>query len=111
MRTEITSQSLPGGYTGISATLTLAAVDHANGNNFKMSGNDMIVARNPTGGALTISLTSVADGSGRVADFTESVPAAGLKVYGPFRYIGWRDDNGFMSVDGDSGLELAVIKL
>lgn len=111
MRTEVIAQALPGGYTAVGATLTFTAADDVNGNNFRMSGNDLVIVRNPTGGPLSVLLTSVADNAGRTADFSEAIAAGIVKVYGPFRYMGWRDDNGFMSVDGDSGLELAVIKL
>ncbi len=112
MRTEITAQVLPGSYSGAGATLTFTAVDVSNKNTFRASGNDLLIVRNVSatlGRQLTV--TSVADQQGRTGNIVETLAALAVKIYGPFRNIGWRNTSGFIDLEGEVDLQVAVIQL
>lgn len=112
MRTEITAQALPGGYSGAGSTLSFTAVDVTNKNTFRASGNDLLVVRNVHATlARQVTITSVADQQGRRADVVETLAAGVVKYYGPFRYIGWRNSSGFIDLEGEVDLQVAVIQL
>jgi P pilus assembly chaperone PapD len=65
--------------------LTTQAGDNTNGMEFSNSGREVIIVRNPTAGALTMTVVSVADKHGRTGDLSVVVPAAGTGFVGPLQ--------------------------
>lgn len=96
------------------AKLPLVAADAVNFNRTPMSGHELIVANNPTGGALTLTVHSVADVDKRVGDIAAySIPAGETHVLGPFPLEGWAqaaDANALWFDASAAGLMLAVLK-
>lgn len=111
MATTLTPHTLNGPYPADGVSLVFGAVDVA-GNRFRSSGKDLLLVRNPTGGALNFTLTSVASPpQNRLGHITnDSIAAGALHQYyltGP----GWADGNGMINCTPTAGLTIAVIRL
>lgn len=102
-------------YPTIGGVVTLTNVDSVNNNMFPNDGRTLLVIYNPTGGALTFTISSVADGIGRTGDFTNiSVPAGGFFVAGPFRKRDFDQtgtDVGNVYVQASSGLKVGALRI
>lgn len=117
-RTAIALTSPPGRYpalplTADSAKIPLVAADNVNGNSFTSTGRELLVINNPTAGALTVTVHSVADQYLRSGDITAySIPAGETHVLGPFPGSGWKQSDGTIWVDySATGLMVAVLTL
>ena len=90
-RTTLTKTTAPGGYASAGVTVTMAAADTVNKNQFVASGNDLVVAYNSSGGGLTVTIESSNDERGREEDITaEAIAAGAVRIFGPFKNLGWR---------------------
>ena len=118
-RTALTAQVPLGSYpslplAALSAALTFAASDNANGNSVKSTGRELIVINNTDVGAQTVTITSRAVGPlNRTGDITTySIPASGFAMLGPFAVNGWQQSDGNLYIDTSSAnIKLAVIRL
>jgi hypothetical protein len=110
-RTLGTPLTAPGTTDTDGTTVVFTAVDNANGDAVVASGNDLILVRNPTGGALLVTIGSAPDPFGRVGDHSFSIPATTIRVFGPYPPTGWRQADGRLYINGATGLEYAVIRL
>lgn len=92
----------------LSAALPMVAVDAVNFNQTPCTGRELLFFSNPSGGALTVTVTSVPDPQNRTGDITTySIPAAGFAVLGPFSTVGWKQPDGNLYFTG-SGAALLV---
>lgn len=102
-------------YPTIGGVVTLTNVDSVNNNMFPNDGRTLLVIYNPTGGALTFTLSSVADGLGRTGDLTSvSVAAGKVWVGGPFRKRDFDQtgtDVGNVYVQAASGLQVGALRI
>lgn len=120
VRTALTPLVVKGPYPGtVSAgdlsVTALDSVDNTNGNSWSGNGRDLMVIQNPTVGAITITLTSVADQLGRKGDITAySIPAnTGFMFFWFGSLIGWAQDaQGTIYLDASAtGLKIKVLRI
>ena len=62
--------------------LTYSATDNANGNTVVNNGKVALLVKNPTGGAIIVTVVSVPDENGRSGDIVQSIPAGGEYAFG-----------------------------
>lgn len=119
-RTLLTPLTVKGPYPGtVSAgdlsVTALDAVDNTNGNYWLGNGRDLMVIENPTAGAITVTLTSIADQFGRKGDITAySIPAnTGHMFFWFGSLIGWAQDaQGSIYLDASAtGLKVKILRL
>jgi len=84
----------------------------ADGAQFDLTGGEVLLVRNPTGGSITFTVQGPADALGRTGNRTQIVTAGNRAVAGPFRAgtIGWKqsaDGKVYIDVTAD-GLEMTV---
>ena len=85
------------------ADLTMAAANVADKNYFVAGGNDLVIAHNTGVGAVTVTVTSVADPYNRTGDIAAYSLAAGeYGVFGPFKNLGWAQSNGQVYLEAAS---------
>lgn len=113
VRTDIASPVVLSTSSAVTAgqVLTFQAADGTNNNAVTMSGRDLLVVRNTTGGGLALTIQTLADPYGRTGNITETIAAGVQKVYGPFGQTGFQQADGKLYVDAAAGLDLAVIRL
>lgn len=92
-----------------SFTYTIVTMDSVNNNMFLNDGRIQLLVQNPTAGALTITIVSVADKYGRsdTAFTNVSIPASTTKIFGPFVQSVWNQlgaDIGNVYVNPSSSL-------
>jgi hypothetical protein len=95
-------------------TLIWNDADPGYGNRFVSGGSskELLIARNTSGSAQTVSVRSVADAMGRTGDQVELIGAGNLAIFGPFQTDGWRQLDGHIWVDAaSSDVKLAVVIL
>jgi len=116
-RQSHTAQVLKGAYGDYSvanaADYTYLAADTVNNEQTTLTGREIVIVRNTTGGALTCTFTSVKSGLGRTGDIAAySVGANEFAMFGPFELTGWIQTDGNLYFSGSAvGLEFAVIRL
>lgn len=112
-RTSLTAISAPGGNATTGTAFSYTAADVANGNSFKSTGKEIVVAKNTDGAvAHTVTISSTADPYGRTGDVSQSIAANGIYVFGPFPTTGWIQSDGKIYLSGDNAaLEFQVITL
>lgn len=114
-RTDLTINQAPGAYPTAGVALTWDNCDSANGNQFTFTANELVLVRNGHGSAAkTVTLTSAADGQGRVKHISAQSIAAGVtKVFGPFKSkSGWQQSGGKFFLTGeDNNIKFAVVRL
>jgi hypothetical protein len=113
--TLIAPQTPKGPYIAAPAALalaiTLAAMDAANGNEFALTGHEVLIIQNPDTAAHTITLNSSPDSRDRSQDITAyNIPAGGFMA---FSYLsgteGWEQTDGTAHVTPSSALLLAAV--
>lgn len=115
-RTLLTVTTLEGAYGDYGAgdaDITMAAADAAQGNAFVLREGDILFADNTTGGALTVTIDSVADDRGRTGDITAySIGAGEYAAFGPFGRPGWAQPSTYyLHVDASAvGVKLGVLR-
>ena len=94
-KTVLTAVKAPGAYAGAGVVAAATAADVANGNAVKLSGGEILVARNSGAAGHTVTISSVADDQGRTGDITaESIAAGATHIFGPFQPRGWKQNDG-----------------
>lgn len=112
-RVTVTPTVVPGPYEAVPhAELAFAAGDAANGNQVRLTGNQILVAHNTGAGARTITIASVSL-KGRTGDITAfSIPAGKHRVFAKFPQAGWAQSTGYLNVNVEHAeVQLAVIDL
>lgn len=110
-RTTLAVLSLTGCFPPSSTDQTPAAADAVNGNDFALTGGEVIIVRNSGASGRTFTLESAPDAFNRLGNVTETIGAGKTRVYGPFAVQGWRQTSGKMHVTGEhSELEIVVLK-
>lgn len=88
---------------------------NTDGNYFVCNGRDLVIIENPTGGALTVTVTSVVDEKNRSGNLTAYSIGAGEKAYLPMGLTnqkGWKDTSQRINlVVSGAGLTIAVLRL
>jgi len=114
-RTDLTPYALLSGKNAYpKQVLTQAAADIVNQNAIPHTGKEIILAKNSSGGALTVTITSIADSvQGRTGDITAaSLAASELALFGPYPVDGWRQaDNRLYLQASGVGILFTVLRL
>jgi hypothetical protein len=105
--------SLPLTANSADFTWTAAGASFADGAGFALTGKEVLLARNPTGGALTVTISSVVDPYIRTGDITTySIGAGEYAVFPPFPKAGWAQADGKLYLAASAAtVEFAVLKL
>lgn len=105
--------TLPVAANAADVAFTAAGADFADGASYQMTGREILLVRNPTGGALTVTINSVADTKKRTGDITAySIGAGEVAMFFFNRTEGWVQTNSKLHFAGSAtGLEFAVIRL
>jgi len=117
-RTELTPQDTPGRYPSLplaadEADLAFDAGDAVNGNEFALTGREIILARNDDAGAQTLTISSVDDQYNRDGDISAySIGAGEYAVFGPIPLHGFRQSDGMCYLDvSDANIKIAIIRI
>lgn len=117
-RVTHTAQVLKGAYGDYSsvnsADYTYTAADVTNKEQTKITGQEILLARNVNGAAAhTITINSVNTPFGRKGDVTAySLGANEFAMFGPFEITGWIQTDGNLYFEADNAnIQFAVIKL
>lgn len=117
-RTILTKTTLVGPYPSLqpaanSLDVTMAAADVANKNQFKASGDDLLVIENTDAvSAYTFTLTSAPDDKGRSGDITAYSVGAGEIAHLRIKNDGWRQSDGYVYLEGsNAAIKFGVISL
>ena len=113
-RTTLTKTNAPGHYATSGQTLTFTAADVTNGNQFKATGKELLIARNTDDAtAYSVTVSSAPDPYGRTGDISQhSIPPLETHIFGPFPVLGWQQSDGYIYVDAENAaIELAVVVL
>lgn len=112
-RTTLTKQVAAGPNQTALTTLTWDVADTVNGNQFRPSGNDLILAWNTGASGHTTTLTSAPDERGRLGTITADAIAAGaIEMFGPVGLNAWRQSDGYIYIDGNHAeVKFAIIQL
>ena len=98
-----------------SADMVFLPSDVANKEATKLTGKELIIARNLTGGAINFQIDGVPDFQNRTENITGGIPglpANTWAVFGPFNLDGWQQSDGNIFFQGNAvGLEWAVIRI
>ena len=116
--TAITVQEITEPFEAVtagSADYTMTACDNTNGNTFVCTGREVLLVYNPSGGALTLTITSTNDETGRTEDITTySVGAGEFAVFGVglTNVKGWKNTSGLITITGSTAdLDVAVLRI
>ena len=112
-RTDLTKTTAPGSYASTLTKLTMNEGDSVNGNKYKCTGNDLIVARNTDGSAQTITISSTNDPYNRDGDIDAvSIPAGETHIFGPVKTVGWIQTDGYVYLTpSDAAVKIGIVKL
>lgn len=101
-----------GNYAAGAAGVTMAAADVANGNQFRLEKNDLLLAYNSGGVAYTITITSVADRYGRTRDISAySIGAGEWAAFGHLLSHGWQqEDKNIYASASNSAVKLGILR-
>jgi len=108
--TALTKTTAPDAWSMTGAALTVTAVDNANGNSFVAASDQLVIVRNPTGGALTFTITSQpivgGVGTGRTGNATFSIPAGDTRIF-RVKKNGWANAAGLVLIP--TGLSASLL--
>jgi hypothetical protein len=112
-RAAATVTTAPGGYADASTVVTMNAGNTGDGNEFTLTGKELIIIQNTNAGAQTWTATSVADRLNRTNDVTaESIAAGAIRVFGPIPNEGWRQTDGkFYFAASSTDVKFGIIRL
>lgn len=113
-RTILTPTLVPADYATAGVAVTFTAWDATNGNRFKATGREILLAKNThASAAQTVTVTSQNDPFGRSGNITaDSIAAGALHVYQLFPLSGWADSSGYISVDSSTtDIQFAVLRI
>lgn len=115
-RTTLTKTTIEGpfgDYGAGEADLNLQAADITDKNQYKCSGNDIVIAYNSGISEYTVTITSAADRYGRTGDIATYALAAGdVAIFGPFVTHGWMQPDGYVYLEAtNADVKFAVVAL
>lgn len=112
-RTAIPITEVP--FQGKLDNISFTAADATNQMMFDNDGSTVLVVKNTSGAAVTVTVLSVKDEAGRSGDLSISVPATtGLAFIGPLRQAWWNQtatDIGKVYVNFSSGTGVSIAAL
>ena len=116
--TAITVQDITEPFEAVtagSADFTTAAADSGNGNTFVCTGREILILQNDEVGALTVTITSTDDATGRTEDITTYSLAAGDRAVfgvGLTNAKGWKNSSGLITLTASADtLKVAVLRI
>jgi hypothetical protein len=102
----------PGTVAANALDFVYTTADNVNFDQFAFTGRELIIVRNTTGGALTVTFESVADPQGRTSDITTySVGAAEQAVFWVGNLVGWNNAGQFFMRSSAATMDYAVIRI
>jgi len=108
----LTPQTLPTAYDMTLDALTFAALSAGEDDTFTATGKEILVFRNDGAGAITVTVTSVADPQGRTGDTTLELAASTYAISQLFPTVGWKNSSGNIEiVCSDADMKVAVLRL
>jgi len=113
-RVTVAKTIAPGPYPTAGVVVAYTATDTTDGNQFLMTGTELLLVRNTGGSSYTFTVTSVPNERGRSRNITaESIAAGAVRVLGPFKSKqGWATAGGTLEFTASNvAVEFAVIKL
>lgn len=107
--TVLNTTTAPGKWSTTGIALTLATLDNTNGNKFTSANDALLIVQNPTGGSLTMTVTSQPitgsqAGSGRSGNISQSLAAGEIRIF-RLTKNGW-ESGGFVLIP--SGLSASL---
>ena len=102
----------PGTVTATQLDFVFTTADSVNFDQFALTGRELIIIQNSTGGALTVTFTSVPDERNRSADITAY--SVGIGLYSCFwvgNIAGWNNAGQFFMTASASTLKYAIIRI
>lgn len=116
--TVLTITQIKGPFDAVTALgfdFAFASSTLTDGDTFVCTGREILLLQNTTGGALTLTVTSVADEKGRTGDITAYSVGAGLfscVPVGLYNGLGWKSTAGTVRITcSGTGLKVAVLRL
>jgi len=98
--------------TALSLDFVFTVADNVNFDEFTFTGRELILVYNPTGGALTFTLESVADPQTRVGDVTTYSVGAGLfSCFWAGSLVGWNNAGKFYLKGSAATIKFAIIRI
>ena len=109
-RTTLAKTTVPGPFATDGVAVVWADADTVNLNQVKLTGRELVLARNTGAGAQTVTITSVAL-NGRTGHITaDSIAAGAMHCYQVFPTDGWLQSDGFLYLQGSAiDIEFAVL--
>jgi hypothetical protein len=88
-RTNLPKTVLGGSYPGTGVSPTFTASDPVNGNEFVLTGKELLLVKNIGAVSRTITLFTAPDSFGREADVVATLASGAQALFGPFQMYGW----------------------
>lgn len=113
-RNALAKTNLPTKYATTPTLVTWEAADVANGNDFTLTGDEVLLVRNVSADTpYTVTVTSAADERGRLGHITAfEVDFGEMFVFQRFAQLGWRQSDGKLWISGsNASIEFAVLNL
>ena len=98
--------------SALALNFVFTTADSVNFDQFNFTGRELIIIRNSTGGALTVTLESIADDLRRTGDITTYTVGIGLfSCFWVGALPGWNQAGQFFLKSSASTMDYAVIKI
>lgn len=113
-RVTLPKTTASGSYPTTGVTLTFTAADASSLNQFVFTGSELIIARNTGASTRTITITSIADATGRTGSIAaENITTGQYRIYGPFtKKAGWAQAGGYFFLQASHAeVEFAIVLL
>jgi hypothetical protein len=111
-RTTLNPAAAPGPFGALAALLALATCDAVNGNQFKSTGREVLLAYNPASSPPAVVTVQSRALNGRTGSAVATIAAGAYAVFQMFPTDGWMQSDGYIYVDSsDAAVKLAVVKL
>lgn len=102
----------PGTVAALALNFVFTTADSVNFDQFNFTGRELIIVRNSTAGALTVTFESAADPQGRLADITTYTVGVGLfAAFWVGALPGWNQAGQFFLRSSASTMDYAIIKI
>jgi len=110
--TLIVATAKPGSYSSTMTSATMQAADVANGNHFKATNNDLIIAWNDSASPYTVTVTSTPL-NGRLGTITaQAIAADEHLILGPMNVSGWQNSSGVIEISAsNAAVKFGIINL
>ena len=102
-----------GSYAAFGLTLIWADADIGNGNRFASTGKELLIARNTSGAALTVTVLGASTSTtNRTQNQLLRIEAGDTAAFGPFPTNGWKQADSCVWVNSEStSIRLSVLTL